>query len=197
MAVSPRESVITRKHGSDADANRIVQPFVPPSLSPRAVLHHVSIFSRSATRPRWLTRLMQTRRTTRRSIAQAELGVENDVSNRVSATTSAASTTAANANAGPSKPQIQVQKPIARRTALSGKTVLGDKVRLVSNSRRFVVFFPPRSSPFASRTRPSTECAPLLDCDIGPDARVALVVDFHCRRAPHQTRRGNGRPSRT
>jgi hypothetical protein len=80
----------------------------------------------------------QTRRTTRRSLAAAELGVENDLSNRVASR----STTAANANAGPSKPQVHAQKPViaVTRRALTGKAVLGDKVCLLFLSRWSRVF---------------------------------------------------------
>ncbi|GAA6014757.1 hypothetical protein JCM11491_001968 [Sporobolomyces phaffii] len=78
---------------------------------------------------------MQTRRTTRRSLAAAELGVENDLSNRVASRSAAAS----NANAGPSKPQVQAQKPLVAvtgRRALTGKVVLGDKTAAASNATR-------------------------------------------------------------
>ncbi|GAA5900818.1 cyclin family protein [Sporobolomyces salmoneus] len=81
---------------------------------------------------------MQTRRTTRRSLAAAELGVENDLSSRTSSrqTTNSNSTTSNNA-AGPSKPQVAViQKPVVRRTALTGKSVLGDKTSTASNATR-------------------------------------------------------------
>lgn len=134
-------------------------------------------------------RIMQTRRTTRRSLAAAELGVENDLSNRVASRT----TSTSNSNAGPSKPQQQVQKPlvtVTARRALTGKAVLGDKVRLsfpVVDSIVVVASFAnvfPRFVFFPRRL-------------LANDLVHTLSLHAMNRQRLLQTRLGNDRPSRT